>query len=66
MIPVSNERRKIILLLGNTLGNVESENSVLKNIYNSMNEDDLFLIGLTLWKENIDELKGYSNKIFRE
>ena len=56
MIPVSNERRKIILLLGNTLGNVESENSVLKNIYNSMNEDDLFLIGLTLWKENIDEL----------
>ena len=35
MIPVSNERRKIILLLGNTLGNVESENSVLKNIYNS-------------------------------
>ena len=66
MIPVSNERRKIILLLGNTLGNVESENSVLKNIYNSMNEDDLFLIGLTLWKENIDELEGYSNKIFRE
>lgn len=61
-----NSRKKIIFFLGNTLGNVESENDVLQNIYNFMNKDDLFLIGLTLKNKHFDELSGYNNETFRE
>ncbi len=65
-IPINNSHKKIILFLGNTLGNVESEDNVLQNIFNSMNEDDLFLVGLTLWNNEIDELESYNNDLFRE
>lgn len=65
-IPINNSDKKIILFLGNTLGNVESEDNVLQNIFNSMNEDDIFLVGLTLWNNEIDELESYNNNLFRE
>ena len=65
-LPVNNDRKKIIFFLGNTLGNVESEDIVLQNIYNSMNSDDFLLIGLTLWNDYMDELTSYNNEAFRE
>ncbi len=65
-IPIDINNKKIIMFLGNTLGNVESEDDVLKNIYNSMNKDDLFLIGLTFWNDKTNELDNYDNELFRE
>lgn len=65
IIPIQTDSKKIIFFLGNTLGNVESEDIVLKNIFNSMGNNDLLLIGLT-FENNFDELGNYNNDLFRE
>ena len=65
LIQFSNHK-KIIFFLGNTLGNVESEDDVLKNINNFMTEDDYLLLGLTLRNSHYYELSGYNNDLFRE
>lgn len=59
-------KKKVIFFLGNTLGNVESEENVLKNIYNFMNEFDFLLLGLTFHHNNYYELEGYDNDLFRK
>lgn len=65
-IPIDSTNNKIIFFIGNTLGNVESENIVLQNIYNIMNENDFFLVGLTFWNDSFDELSSYNTALFRE
>lgn len=65
-LPFNCSSKKVLLFLGNTLGNVENEFEVLQRIYNFMNRDDFLIIGLTLSNKNFDELKPYSNALFRE
>ncbi len=65
-LPFNCSSKKVVFFLGNTLGNVENELEVLQKIFDFMNNDDFLVIGLTLCNNSVDELKPYSNEVFRE
>lgn len=63
------DKSTLFVFNGNTLGNMEDEERVLKNIYYMMDYGDYFLLGLTLKNDKISiqqELYIYDNALFKE
>lgn len=65
----SRDKATLFVFNGNTLGNMEDEERVLKNIYCMMDERDYFLLGLTLKNDMVStqqELQVYNNILFKD
>jgi excisionase family DNA binding protein len=59
------QRNNMILLLGQTIGNITDSNRVLVNLRESMTEEEVLLVGMSMLPKT-DPLEGYNQKIIYE
>lgn len=66
---LKKNKSTLFVFIGNTLGNVEDEENVLRNFYKIMGDTDYLLLGVTLRNNNItvqQELQAYNNMLFTD